>query len=1061
MEKNEKIEKKKKFSIGWKRSLSVTLVAALLIGSLSFADSGPKAQAAEYSKIVGLESFDYRSSYSGGTDATQYIAKLDDGSSFILPYYAIADIKVIGKNVKKYRRAGTQEIDSRTTYSVELTHSGELFITEGPNGTPKKVLEGVKDFEMLPSDYSLANASFYALMNDDTVQAWGRGSAGELGIGYKQDKAVPTEVVDPATGDPIENVRKIFQLGKDHAFNRGVLLVTDTEVYLIGRAFGKDSFSGAKPLKLDFFPAFQNADFELKFMENVASAITYVERYYNVDRLSSTERLIFTIQGKEYVMTSLFEEEKNPANNDAVTDLSKSSLIPVPEGIKTSELVRSSAYFISDNSFGTSKVLSTGYTQLNNGVLTYWGTTTPSFGGRYATFEATPRTIATGVKSVSNASIGNFFYLRNNNVYGFGPNAGGRLGVLGGVQESPVRITGTNNEVKNVKELVVGNNGTYALKDDNSVVTWTDSTNFKTFDKKFLTLFEVKKNFTYNKTVFGIGEDRRLYIIDGQRYYELGKGVLPDMVSKDYVAPVTAPDKPILSAKEQDKFNQSVVSINFGSNGDIATKQYQINGGGWLDYTGDILVTQVGKVTIQARSADSKGNISEVGELTLTSDPIIITTGHPKIEKISPDEFKISAEATGSIKVQVKVDGAAWQDFNLANNLLLSSGDHTVEVRLLNDRDQELLNKSFNVTADNPAPVIVGKPSVTQKGLNRQFGLDIEISYDASEGEALYSIDGGQWIATTGSFSVSNAAHTIQAKVVTAAGKESEVTEFITTVAQPKITVNADQVSIDLGINTSDVTVHYKDSNNQWVEYTGPVNFDPGTHNIEIEVRDNTGTPVFNGGPYTVTVTDPKPSNPGDGGTTPPVDPGPATPISDEEVDFTVHSGGLSGRFEGIDLSTIVIDSTNPYQQINSVSNAFIDDSTGRAGGWQYSLQITDFVSEPMYDSSTQEKGLVVSIPTNSFSVNVGSTKTLAGPENQLSNVGKKVFSTEAQVLALANPFEGMGYYQIPLNFTLSVPDRVKVVKSSDGSKYAPGQDTGLMAGVYKSTFTFTLTSGI
>lgn len=115
--------------------------------------------------------------------------------------------------------------------------------------------------------------------------------------------------------------------------------------------------------------------------------------------------------------------------------------------------------------------------------------------------------------------------------------------------------------------------------------------------------------------------------------------------------------------------------------------------------------------------------------------------------------------------------------------------------------------------------------------------------------------------------------------------------------------------------------------------------------------------------------------------------------------------------------STIVIDSTNPYHQINSVSNAFIDDSTGRAGGWQYTLQITDFVSEPMYDSSTQEKGLVISIPTNSFSVNVGSTKPFAGPENHFPNGDKKVFSTDAQVLALANPFEGMGCYQIPLNF--------------------------------------------
>ncbi|MFX3643370.1 MAG: hypothetical protein ACE3L7_32760 [Candidatus Pristimantibacillus sp.] len=1047
MEKNEK-KKKNKFRIGSKRSLSVTLVAALLVGTSSFVDIGPKAQAAEYTKIVSVEP--YASDYSsGGMPAYEF--KLDDGRSMHLNMNTFTKVTVAQAGLKKVRHyAGDNQ--------VYITDAGELY----QGSPPTKKLDGVKDFEAIVRATTFnPYSSYFALMENETVMAFGRGTEGQLGIGSKIDKIVPTEVADPATGDPLEGVKKIFSISID-----SVILVTNNKVYLVGYGFGKSSLGSGSPVEVtDKFPAFTNASqFDMKALEGL-NYTNDPNHSYNESFVGNREssRRVFTVNGQSLSFTNFSSYDYRESAYGRGEISNSATLFPFPTGIKVENLRKMASAVKKLNSY-SDKNVSTGYFNLDNGNLEYFGTPLASWNAYQATYSATKTQVATGVSKVW-ASMGGtaIFSKPNGYLYGWGTNSDGLTGTQDRMITTPIRLTGPSNEIKNIKDFGVmgwGANRMFALRDDNSMLTWNSTGAVTVLPKKYLAIFNLRPAASMESHVYAIDEDGKFGYFDSYLNFNPVNNA-PTIYPSDYVAPIVAPDKPVLSIASKDKFNQSVVTINYGSTGDIATKQYQINGGGWLDYTGDIVVTQSGNITIQARSADSKGNISEIGELTLTSDPIVITAGHPKIDKIAADEFKISADTTGNVKVQVRVDGAAWQDFNTSNNLVLTPGDHAIEIRLLNDRDQELINKTFNVTAENPTPVIVGKPSVTQKGLNSQFGLDIEISYDASEGEALYSIDGGQWIVTTGSFSVSNAAHTIQAKVVTAAGKESEVTEFTTTVAQPKITVNADQVSIDLGINTSDVTVHYKDNNNQWVEYTGPVNFNPGTHNIEIEVRDNTGTPVFNGGPYTVTVTDPNPSNPGDGGTTPPVDPGPATPISDEEVDFTVHSGGLSSRFEGIDLSTIVIDSTNPYQQINSVSNAFIDDSTGRAGGWQYSLQITDFVSEPMYDSSTQEKGLVVSIPTNSFSVNVGSTKTLAGPENQLSNVGKKVFSTEAQVLALANPFEGMGYYQIPLNFTLSVPDRVKVVKSSDGSKYAPGQDTGLMAGVYKSTFTFTLTSGI
>lgn len=1053
MENNEKKDKKKyTIRIGWKRSLIVTLVGALLVGTYSFADLGPKAQAAEYAKILSVEP--YVSDQSTGASPA-YEFKLDDGRSLHLNMDSYSKVTVSESGMKKVRHytEGNQ---------VYITDSGELY----QGSPPVKMLDGVKDFEAINRSGTWNPfSSYFALMEDETVMAWGRGTEGQLGIGSKSNKTVPTEVVDPTTGDPLEGVKKIYSLAVD-----SVLLITDNKVYLVGAAFYMDSLTEAKPIDIsDQFPDFTNSSqFEMQAVENL-NYINDVNHSYGSSLMSTTEasRRVFTVNGQSLSLTDFTTYDRRESSYGKGEPRYTSKLHLFPVGVKVENL-RKMTSAVKKTSSSSDKNVSTGYLNLDNGNLEYWGTPITGWNASQTTFSATKTQIATGVSKVWASTGGTVMFSKPNGyLYGWGTNTDGLLGTQDQNISTPIRLTGPSNEIKNIKDFAVqGKDVTraFALKEDNTLLSWESNGTVTVQPKKYLALFNLRPLSSMETYVYAINEDGQLGYFDRYLDYKLVTGA-PTVYPSDYVVPVTAPDMPVLSIASQDKFNQSLVSINFGTTGDIATKQYQINDGGWLDYTGEILITQSGNVTIQARSADSNGNISEIGELTFTSDPIVITAGHPTIDKISADEFKITAEATGNIKVQVKVDGGpAWQDFNVANNLLLTPGEHTVIVRLLNDRDQELINKTFNVTADSPEPVVVAKPVVTQKGLNNQYGLDIEVTFDTAAGEAQYSIDGGTWNTTTGSFSVSNATHTIQAKVVTADGNESEVTEFVTTASQPKITVNNDQVTIDLGINTSDVTVYYKDnSNNQWVEYTGPVTYVPGTYNIEVEVRDrNTGTPVFTGGPYTVTVTDPNGSNPDSGGTTPTPDPGNGTPVGDEDVDFTVNSGGLSARFEGADLSTIIIDNTNPYQSINSVSRALIEDSRGNGKGYQYSMDVTDFVSEPMQDNSTNSQSLVVSIPANALSVDVLNTKTINGPAAELSNVGKHVFTGNGpEMLATAEAFEGMGYNEIPLNFTLSVPDRVEIVSSGSGSKFVPGESTGLMAGIYKSRFTITLSSGI
>lgn len=1043
-----KKQKKSKFRIGWKRSIAVTVVASLLFGTYSLGDIGSKAQAAEYSRIIGIDT--YHDGSDGYTNNTVSSLELEGGNRVRLNVFRDKLLQGDFKKTRTYTLGFTTSVPKH----VYITQSGDLFIQEG-TGTPVKMASNAVDFQGFKYYSQTGFDSFFVLKSDETVEAWGRGSDGQLGIGYKQDKSVATKLVDPADStEVLKGIKKIIPVAQNIMKN-AILFVGDGKVYLIGSAFGYDSLPKATPVDItSFFPAFSTADEFDMFLLNDESK----------DSTEATVR-VFEIAGKQYTLIDIMKYNKEVKGT---FDTSSTTLFSVPDGINARNLTKVSGS-VTNQYAGTEN--RTIYVNLTDGVLSYWGTAIDKFADIYSLeatsgkpFSSEVKQIATGVDYVSTNYGGDIFFVKNGDLFYVGPNTNAYSGVTGGPFTTPIKLTGPANELNDLKKFYTTSNGNFYLKNDNTLISWSGPGATFTHSRKYIDLIPIRESSTTH-TLVGITDDYQVHKLyngsDSVNVLELDLKVIP----KDYEVPITGPDQPILSVVSQDKFNQSVVSVNFGDFSDIAIKQYQINGGGWVDYTGEIVITQSGNVSIQARSADSKGNMSEVGELTFTNDPIVITAGHPTIDKISAGEFKINADATGNIKFQVKVDGAAWQDFNVANNLLLTPGDHTVEVRLLNDRDQELINKTFNVTADSPAPAVVAKPVVTQKGLNNQYELDIEVTFNAEEGDAQYSIDGGAWNTTTGSFSVSNAIHTIQAKVVTADGKESEVTEFVTTTSQPKITVNNGQITIDLGISTNDVTVYYKDSsNNQWVEYTGPVTYVPGTHNIEIEVRDrNTGTPLFTGGPYTVTVTDPNGSNPDNGGgTTPTPDPGTGTPVGQEDVDFTVNSGGLSARFEGADLSTIIIDNTNPYQSINSVSRALIEDSRGNGKGFQYSMDVTDFVSEPMQDNSINSQSLIVSIPANALSVDVLNTKTLNGPAAELSNVGKHVFTGNGpEMLATAEAFEGMGYNEIPLNFTLSVPDRVKIVSSGSGSKFAPGETTGLMAGIYKSKFTITLSSGI
>ncbi|MEK4529854.1 RCC1 domain-containing protein [Paenibacillus sp. FSL H8-0104] len=1054
---NTETKDRKKYTIrvGWKRSLIVTLVIALLVGTYSFADFGPKAQAAEYVKVDSVTP--YTDAYSGPT--VGYSFNMNDGSYFQVSSWNFYIGTSFPAGVKKAKALSGPN-------NIYLTDTGELW-----SGSPAvKVLDNVKDFEVMAENAQSLYTSYFALMNDGTVLAWGKGTSGQLGIGYKQDKTVPTEVIDPETGDPMEGVKKIISSASDN-----LLLIKDGSVYMVGNIFlNTTSFTTAAPVKMNAkFPAFTTADqFEMKAVEN-RTALREGNHFYGNSFGGSQEasRRVFVINGKSYSLTNFFAYDKRDIYYGWGETYHSQGLIELPADIKVENLVKMGAYSFQSYSKNDLNV-STGYLNLDQGKLEYWGTTFASWGKLPANFSSTRMQIATGVEKVQGTGLGTIMFRKSNgNLYVSGTNYERLSGTSDTLPAIPIRVTGPENQIKNIKDFGIkvstssySDKSVYALQEDGTMLTWNQDGAVTTLPDKYLSMYTMRQNEEGLTEILAIREDGALGRFDRYSTKFVPYTNSPVVYPADYVVPVTKPETPVLTTTSQDKFDQFSVSINYGTSADLTVKEYQINSKGWTPYTGEFVVTDTGSVRILARSADSKGNISDEGVLQIVSNPIVIDSGEPNVTKVSANEFKVSAKATGAVKTQVRVDGAAWQNHNVANSLLLDPGSHTIDVRLLNAKDEELINKSFTVTADDPTPVIIAKPIVTQTGLNSTYGLNLDVQFDSAAGEAQYSVDGGTWTATTGTISVLNGVHTVRVKVVAIDGKESEVVDFVTTKVDPKVEFDNGDFKIDIGVIAPTLKNYYKDNvNGVWTEYTGPVTYPPGTYTFDVEIReDASGDVVYVGGPFTLVVPDPNTGNPGNGGTTPTPNPGTGTPVGQEDVDFTVNSGGLSAKFEGADLSTIIIDSTNPYQSINSVSRVLIEDSRGNGKGYQYSMDVTDFVSESMQDNSTNTQGLVVSIPANALSVDVLNTKTINGPAAELSNVGKHVFTgTGPEMLATAKAFEGMGYNEIPLNFTLSVPDRVKIVSSGTGSKFVPGESTGLMAGIYKSRFTITLSSGI
>ncbi|MNB83935.1 Regulator of chromosome condensation (RCC1) repeat protein [compost metagenome] len=792
--------------------------------------------------------------------------------------------------------------------------------------------------------------SYFGLGKDGIVYAWGTGSNGELGIGSKSDKSVPTEVLAPSGTDPISGIKKIIP-----ASESGVILLTDNQAYLVGKFLSYSSLSSARPLLLTSFPTFSSSSqVTVGYLGG-----TQESHYKSGSTIDATfRRFYLTVGTTSYVVTPL--SSTVTTGNDYGT-----TLTAFPTGIdpaKISLFPTTDAYLFSG-------------AYLDNGQLYAWGYGSDKWNnGTSLPDIANKKLIDSGVSKITTDTISRTsFYLKNNKLYAFGWNNGSITGTTDSSISSPIPVTGPNSELTNVKDVAISRSTekykvsiysedslpqVLAITGTGDLYGWhTTGALTKAAHpqgRKFVSFIEIPGSFNI-KPVYVMDDAGGVYKITTSNYLAndyislVGVSGLPSIVPAGYVA---LPDKPT-ATQSVDKFNQTVITLAF-STPDPAVKEYSLDGGiTWTNYTEPVTITQAGAYSFSARAGDNDGNFSDVLSLTGANDPIIINPGFPKIVDGGDGTVSVQSGTTSSnATVQIRIDGGAWETY--ADPVTLGEGSHTVSVQIINSSGEVLATSSQTVEGPTPTPTSTATPTPT-----------------------------------------------------------STATSSVTPSATPTTTPS------------------------------------------EAPSATPTPTPVATASPSAVPSASAIPSP------EPTVDPSWGDSLGSKDVSFTVLSGSFSSQFNGLLLDNVTISTTNPYQQINSVTNSVIEDSRGSGAGWNYSLKITDFVSDPVIDNGTGNTDLVVKMPASALGVDVTDASVLAGQTSAIAKKGNYTFASDPVVLAQAGAYEGMGQYQLPMSYTLRVPDKVEVVSAGTGSSYQVGKMTGLRVGTYRSQFTFTLASGI
>jgi len=234
---------------------------------------------------------------------------------------------------------------------------------------------------------------------------------------------------------------------------------------------------------------------------------------------------------------------------------------------------------------------------------------------------------------------------------------------------------------------------------------------------------------------------------------------------------------------------------------------YQINSGGWLNYTGAFLLSGQGSYTIEFYSVDNASNVEATHSISFDIDTVAPTTAHGSVDytiTLTPTDATSGVDYT-----MYRINGGSWLTY-AGTFSAGSSGMIAIDCYSVDNAGNTEISSTFSVTNDKTAPATTARLAGTAK-LNGWYVSNVTVTLLATDNVGgcgvevtNYQIDGGGWQTYTLPFIIAtDGAHIIKFNSTDLAGNIE---------SNKNITFKTDKTKSTLTINQTtgfEVTVNY------------------------------------------------------------------------------------------------------------------------------------------------------------------------------------------------------------------------------------------------------------
>ncbi|TWH26564.1 Ig-like protein group 3 [Isoptericola variabilis J7] len=321
----------------------------------------------------------------------------------------------------------------------------------------------------------------------------------------------------------------------------------------------------------------------------------------------------------------------------------------------------------------------------------------------------------------------------------------------------------------------------------------------------------------------------------------------------------------------------------------VASIEYDLDGAGYVEYTGPIVIDEPGMHMVGYRATDEAGNTSEAGmvHLVVVEEPVEDTTPPTVSAEVAGEQDADGAyvgaatvtlaatdDRSGVASIEYDLDGAGFTAYTGAV-VVDTPGAHTLAYRATDGAGNVSQAGSVSFTVVEPVeedttpPTVAAQVTGDMDGDGAYVGSATVVltAEDAGSGVATveYELDGGGFATYTGPVAVdAPGTHTVRFRAIDNAGNVSEPGSVTFTVVEPEPddttapTVEAQVLgeqdahgryvgSATVVLSAADTgsgvaTVEYEVDGAGFVEYTDPVVLDtPGTYAVRYRAVDNAG----------------------------------------------------------------------------------------------------------------------------------------------------------------------------------------------------------------------------